>query len=93
MYVKVEEYPRETVEYVPFENVTVNGQPWVGGFNYSITENFARPTVWTPTVPVEGKQSFLLNGPSLGVGLYKVWVQVADGDESVVILAGQFKVS
>ena len=45
------EYPRETVEFVPVV-VTVGGQPVTAGVEFSTTEATARPTVWEPAVTI-----------------------------------------
>lgn len=88
----MKEYPRETVEYIPFGEVTADGEATVS-FDYAITKTWQRPTVWTPNTINEGRPSFLVDGPALGRGTFTVWVRVDDSDETPVIEAGKFRLT
>lgn len=86
------DYPRETVEYVPFETLTVDGQVFTG-FQFSVSKVYDRPTIWANVTTVDGQQAFLLNAPVMGPGTYKVWVKVSDAPEVPVIDAGEFRIT
>lgn len=82
-------YPRETLEYVPFSRLTVDGVT-PSAFEYAITPMYGRPTTFTTGVFVDGVPSFLLNATLHGVGRHKVWVRVTSDQspERPVIEAG-----
>ena len=83
-----QEYPRESVEYVFFDEVKVDGQDPPGTVEYSLSRPLDRPVVWAQLTVVSGKYAFLLTGLR-EPGPWKVWVRVPDSPEASVIEAGQ----
>lgn len=90
-------YPRESVEYVGFGTVTVNGGATTA-FEYAITEHDRRPPVassdaWlTPATVGDGRKVFLLDGSRVP-GRYVVWVKVDADPEHVIMQAGEFTIT
>lgn len=86
----IDTYPRETVEFVKFSNVAVDGVP-VTNYQYAVALDGDRPTTWnSPSDLGGGKSGFLLTASALGPGLWQVWVKVDSTSEHPVILAGRF---
>lgn len=85
-------YPRETVEYVHLDEVTVNGVP-VTDFEVSVVEQHERPTVWAAPVELaDGQLAFKIQG--LARGEYVAYVRVEpDAEQSIVVAAGRFEIT
>lgn len=89
-----QQYPRESKEYVFFEELRLNGADFVGAIEYSLTQGLARPLVWSAVGIQNGKRAFLLPGDNeLDPGHWKVWVRVPDAPESSVIEAGTIEIT
>jgi hypothetical protein len=88
----VQEYPRESIEYVFFDELMVDGQAPPGAVEYSLSRPLGRPVLWAPLVVQGGKFCFLLTG-LLDPGPWKVWVRVPDAPEASVIEAGQIVIT
>lgn len=89
------DYPRETEEYVFFDELLVNGvEPAASIVEYALTRGLARPQPgdWAAVVDQAGRKSFLLDG-TLDPGKYKVWVRVIDSPEKSVIEAGYINIT
>jgi hypothetical protein len=71
----VDTYPRTTVDAIPFTDLTIDGVP----------------TGWTAAVFVDDRVGFLLNGPLLGRGVFKVFVRKPGSPTSPVIEAGKIR--
>lgn len=82
--------PRETKEYLPTW-MTGDGIP-LTEFEVQVTRNYERPEAdgWNSIVVVDGKTAFLLDGPALGPGHFKVWTRKPDAPEQTVVEAGEF---
>lgn len=88
-----DEYPRETVEFVSFDTVAVNGME-VTDFEVAVVRDGARPVDYTDSTTLDGTPGFMLVGPELqGIGRYRVFVRVPDNPESPVIDAGTFRLT
>lgn len=87
-----QEYPRESVEYVWFDELLLDGAPPTGEVEYSLSRPLDRPEVWNIVVQDSGKYGFLLQG-DLEPGQWKVWVRVAGSPELSVIEAGRITIT
>lgn len=88
----IDTYPRETVEFVRFANVAVDGVP-ATDFQYALALEGDRPTTWLAPVDLGGgNRGFLLTASDLAPGLWQVWVKVNSTSEHPVVLAGRFLV-
>lgn len=85
-------YPRESVEYVFFDEITVNGVIPGLPLEFSLTPDDDRPTVWKNITVVNGRFAFLLDG-TLPPNDYQVWVRIPSAPETSVIRAGQIRIS
>lgn len=88
-------YPRESVEYVFFKQLTIDGQAPSGVIEYAMTRgSVLRPEEddWGQVVSVSGKYAFLLPG-NLEPGSYKVWVRPENSPEMPVIEAGYIRIT
>ena len=84
-----DKYPRESSEFVVFEPVLVNGVPSVN-FTWQITPQNERPTgTWAAPVAVGSDLGFLLVPATRGI--YRVWVRIVAGGQSIVVLAGELE--
>lgn len=83
-------YPRETVEYVYFDQLTANGETPVVA-EYSLTAGLARPTNWQTLSIIGGRFAFLISG--LLPGWYTVWARIPDNPEQTVIEVGRIEVT
>lgn len=82
-----QEYPRESIEYVFFDELLINGAPPQGVVQYSLSRSLERPVVWNNMTVQNGKYCFLLTGV-LDPGPWKVWCRVPDSPEASVIEVG-----
>jgi hypothetical protein len=89
----VDTYPRTTVDAIPFTDLTIDGVPVVDpvGVQYAIVPEYDQPTGWTAAVFVDDRVGFLLNGPLLGRGVFKVFVRKPGSPTSPVIEAGKIR--
>jgi hypothetical protein len=85
-------YPRESAEYVFFQDISLDGQPAVLPLQFSLTLGLDRPLIWKDLTVVNGKFAFFLDG-TLPPGDYKVWVRVPGAPETAVIQAGKIRIS
>lgn len=84
------DYPRETEEYVFFDELLINGlPPATADVEYQLTRGLDRPdsNKWLPITEQNSRKCFLL-GPQTNSGRVKVWVRVAGMGEHTVIEAG-----
>lgn len=84
-------YPRESVEYVYFKELSVHGTvPMIA--EYAIARAAERPQVWAPLQRINNKFAFLLPG-TLDPGRYRVYVRVPDAPETTVTEAGEIEIT
>lgn len=83
------DYPRETTEYVFFDELLINGVTPSGLIQFNLTRGLDRPDPeeWGEVTEQAGKKCFLLP-PQPKAGPLKVWVRAADAPEATVIEAG-----
>ena len=83
------DYPRETSEYVFFEELLINGVIPSGDIQFNLTRGLDRPRDenWGEVVEQGGKKCFLLP-PQAKAGKVKVWVRAVGVGEVPVIEAG-----
>ena len=85
------DYPRESVELVPF-TVTVDGTPVLTGVQGAIVASTVRPTAWVTPTLVSGKLGLPMTG--LTVGIWDIWAQVNGyAPETPVIFCGSIKIT
>lgn len=91
----IDEYPRETVDFIPLLDLTVNGVPVVDAEDaeVAVTKEFARPTTWTPALVSGGQIGVKVDGGTLGRGVFRVFVRAAGSDTTPVIEAGYFRLT
>lgn len=84
------EYPRESDEMVEFEPVLVNSVP-TASYTWQLTEQSERPTgTWAPPVDLGGGALGFPLVPAAR-GVYRVWVKIAAGGKTPVVLAGELR--
>jgi hypothetical protein len=92
-------YPRGTVDFIPFADLTVNGALVTDstGIQYSVVPDHGQPAGWSPAlVDAEtGELGFKLDGPTLGRGVYRVFVRDINNapDTQPEIIAGRFRLT
>ena len=79
------------MDSIPFAHLQVNGTPVtpLDDVEYAIVPELEQP-VWprSNAVDVGGVPGFMLNGPTLGRGVFAVYVRVNSAPLHPVILAG-----
>lgn len=113
----IDRYPRETVDFIPFADLTINGAlvSTVDGLEVAVVQEHSRPQAgdwgpaqslapeagWVPPAdwnlpegwadgPLVG---FILDGPTLGRGVFRVFVRKPDAPTTPVIEAGYFRLT
>lgn len=88
------DYPRETTEYVFFEELLINGAVPTGDLEFNLTRGLDRPDEndWADITEQGGKKCFLLP-PQAKAGRVKVWVRSVDTGEKPVIEAGYINIT
>lgn len=91
----IDTYPRETVDFLPLVDVTVNGVPVTdpGDIEYAIVPETARPTTWSAVTDADGVIGFVLQGPTLGRGVFAVYVRPTSGSIRPVIPVGHVRLT
>lgn len=83
-------YPRESgPELVIFDPVTINGET-TGLFQWQLTEQAERPIgAWANPIAVDDEFGFELQPAPRGI--YRVWVKIVAGGQTIVVLAGELE--
>lgn len=93
----IDEYPRGTIDFVPFTDLTVNGVPVTTATDVevAVVGEYDQPGLadWTPADTLNSRVGFLLTGPSLGRGVFRVFVRKPDAPTTPVIVAGYFRLT
>lgn len=90
----IDAYPRETIDFIPFRGLLVNGYPPApASVSYAVVPDGSRPATWSPAVQVGTTVGFLLNGPVLGRGVYTVFARVDSSPGPVVLELGQIRLT
>lgn len=99
----IDSYPRETRDFVPFVALMMNGVAvtdqhgrLIGSapdVEYAVVPELSRPTTFVDVEQVDGMLGFKVDGPTLGRGVYKVYVRVAGGSLVPVVEAGSFRLT
>lgn len=87
-------FTRHTTEFVPFANLGINGvAPNAAAVTYDVVGEHDQPATWTAATTLEGQIGFMLDGPSLGRGVFQVFVRIAASPETPVIHTGYFRLT
>ena len=91
----IDRYDRETVDFIPLVDVVIEGVAYTDAadLEVAITPEFVRPTTWVAATDGDGQPGFILNGPTLGRGVFAVRVRPAAGPIQPVILVGHIRLS
>lgn len=85
-------YPRETVDFIPFDDLTLTVESIE--LEYAVAAEFDRPLTWAPVVTNDaGTAGFVLDGPSLGRGVFRVFVRATGLTTTPVIDAGYIRLT
>lgn len=89
------EYPHQTVEFIPIADLRVNGEPIT---NPLLVEVAVLPDcddtvdeTWNESTYLEGRLGFMLDGPTLGRGVFKVLARILSVPERPVLELGRFR--
>jgi saccharopine dehydrogenase-like NADP-dependent oxidoreductase len=80
-------YPRESVEFQPVL-VTLNGAPVTTGVSLAVVRDGQRPVTFTAAATMDGLTGIMVAG--LAPGVYRIYAQLANGQETPVIDCGYF---
>jgi hypothetical protein len=87
-------WPRTTEEFVAFRRLGVDGLLPVGAtVAYAVVPEYDQPTAWTPADELEGMLGFMLDGPTLGRGVFHLFIRITSTPERPVIDAGYFRLT
>ena len=83
-------YVRESHDLVPLSVKSLkNGSTTtVTSYMTALVPDGSRPTVWTPSVTVDGDTGLVLPGTATTKGRWRIFVKIADNDLSPVIDVG-----
>lgn len=86
-------YPAQTVDFLPLVDLTINGVPVTDPADVSVAVvgEWTDPSVFTPAELRDGVIGFVLDGPTLGRGVFNVYVRSVKDDLAPVIPAGRVR--
>lgn len=84
--VEVRNIERESVEFMEIDFL-LDGVVQIANVEFAVVGKRQRPTSWTAAAISNGRTAVLIDGPTLGIGAFDVYVKQTGGTESPVLPA------
>lgn len=88
-------YTHHTVDFLSLTDVTVNGEPITdpAEVEVAVVGEWDDPETYEPAHARDGVIGFILDGPTLGRGVFRVYVRVTRADLAPVTPVGRIRLT